>query len=111
MAQVEELLHRRTDLSTFLVHFTRDDREVAARDRLLSILLAGELRRGRPMGMAAGSSRELQHTDSRFYETQRVSCFTDTPLEHAWMMCQDIQGRQLNFRPYGIAFTKTWGRT
>jgi hypothetical protein len=41
MATIEELLHRRTDLSTFLVHFTRDygTPEVPARENLLSILL------------------------------------------------------------------------
>jgi hypothetical protein len=36
---VEELLHRRTDLSTFLVHLTRSDEGWAARDRLLNILM------------------------------------------------------------------------
>jgi hypothetical protein len=40
MPTIEELLQRRTDLSTFVVHFTRDQgRDASARDNLLNILL------------------------------------------------------------------------
>jgi hypothetical protein len=43
-------------------------------------------------------------------DTQRVVCFTETSLEHAWMMCSQIQGRSIQFNGYGIAFTKAWAR-
>lgn len=44
MARIEDLLHRRTDLSTFLVHFTRTKEGEAARLRLLRILGERRLR-------------------------------------------------------------------
>lgn len=110
MARIEDLLHRRTDLSTFLVHFTRDDQAISARTRLLSIVIQGALRKGRALGMAARPVEFLKGTQPAFYESQRVVCFTETPLEHAWMMCESIDGRAISFSPYGLAFTKTWGR-
>jgi len=107
---IEDLLHRRTDLSTFLVHLTRTDHNGQARDRLFSILMNGMLQLGRPMGMAAGPAVERQEAQPEFYMSQQVICFTETPLEHAWMMCEDIANRQVQFEPYGIAVTRTWGR-
>ena len=45
--QIEDLLHRRTDLSTFVVHFTRDSETgKTSKDNLLSILKAGKLKTG-----------------------------------------------------------------
>ena len=41
----------------------------------------------------------------------RVVCFSETPLEHVWMMCEEIEGRSNGFSPYGVAFTKAWART
>ena len=47
--QIEELLHRRTDLSTFVVHFTRDSETgKTSKDNLLSILKAGKLKAQTP---------------------------------------------------------------
>jgi hypothetical protein len=108
---IEELLHRRTDLSTFLVHLCRTtDDGVSARDHLLGILVACELRRGQPLGLAAHLAAQHEHDQPAFYESQRVVCFTETPLEHTWMMCTQIDNRQISFQPYGLAFTKTWAR-
>jgi hypothetical protein len=106
VAKIEQLLHRRTDLSTFLVHLTRSDGDVPAREQLMDILIELRLRAGEPRGMAS----ELSKSHQDVYESQRVVCFTETPLEHAWMMCEQIDGRQVKLEPYGIAVTKTWGR-
>lgn len=59
--QIEDLLHRRTDLSTFVVHFTRNsDGEPTSKDNLLSILKTGKLKArdvyGSP-GRSTASSR------------------------------------------------------
>lgn len=43
-------------------------------------------------------------------DTQQTVCFTETPLEHAWMMCRPIAGRRFKFNGYGLAFTKTFAR-
>lgn len=104
--QIETLLHRRTDLSTFLVHLSRTSNGVAARDRLLSILGSRQITAGGPFGMGA----ELASRHESIAHTQRVVCFTETPLEHVWMQCREVEGRQMKFEPYGLAVTRTWGR-
>ncbi len=111
MAEIEELLQRRTDLSTFVVHFTRDYEDLSARIRLLLILMDGRIRAGRVMGMAAAQATQQKQSHAAFYESQQVVCFTETPLEHAWMMCSTIEARQMSFAPYGLAFTRSWART
>jgi hypothetical protein len=109
--RIEDLLHRRTDLSTFLVHLTRETADANgaiqhARDNLLSIIAGTTLEARTPMG-AGGSYFQ---TDPNFADTQRTVCFTETPLEHVWMMCREIEFREVTFQPYGLAFTKTWAR-
>lgn len=106
--RIEDLLHRRTDLSTFLVHFTRDgDDGTASRDNLLSILKACKLQARGTFGMAGHLAGEFPEVA----DTQRAVCFTETPLEHAWMMCRPIAGRSIQFNGYGLAFTKTFARS
>jgi hypothetical protein len=108
---IEELLERRTDLSTFLVHLTRDtDDGISAREHLLRILVDCTLLRGAPMGAAAMLAERHGSNQPDFRNTQRVVCFTESPLEHTWMMCANIEARRMRFAPYGVAFTKTWGR-
>lgn len=106
MASIEQLLHRRTDLSTFLVHLTRDNSTAAARENLLSIADQLTIEARTPLGPAAHLEPYLAGTMA----TQKVVCFTETPLEHAWMMIEDIEGRSLRFAPYGVVFTKTTAR-
>jgi hypothetical protein len=104
MPAIESLLHRRTDLSTFLVHFTRDTLtpSAAARDNLLTILRDRRLEARSSFGMA----KELAERFPAVAATQNTVSFTETPLEHAWMMCSDIEGRRIRFNGYGLAFTK-----
>lgn len=109
MPSIEELLHRRTDLSTFLVHFTRetDAAPGSARDKLLNILRTRRLQARSAYGMAT----ELAARFPEVAATQKVVCFTETPLEHAWMMCQEIdERRRVQFDGHGVAFTKTFAR-
>lgn len=109
MTSIESLLHRRTDLSTFVVHFTRDTTTgevTTAYDNLMNILWFGKLEARTIYGMA----KDLAERIPEVAETQRSVCFTETPLEHAWMMCADIEGRGIKFSGYGVAFTKTFAR-
>ncbi|MCW2902088.1 MAG: hypothetical protein JWO67_4353 [Streptosporangiaceae bacterium] len=105
MATIESLLHRRADLSTFVVHFTRDTSD-SAYSNLGNILWQGRLEARNVYGMAKGLAARVPEVAS----TQRAVCFTETPLEHAWMMCSDIEGRDVRFNGYGVAFTKTFAR-
>lgn len=107
MATIEALLNRRTDLSTFVVHLTRDSESgVSARDNLLSILEEGTIQ-GKT---AQGPARHLEVSLVNTGFTQKVVCLTETPLEHLWMMIEDIDGREIKFQPYGLATTKTSAR-
>lgn len=107
MPTIETLLHRRSDLSTFLVHFTRDSEDgTTSRENLKSILKGRVLEARKVYGMAS----TLASKHAEIADTQKAVCFTETPLEHAWMMCSDIEKRQVRFDGYGIAFTKTYAR-
>ena len=104
---IEALLHRRPDLSTFIVHFTRDYENGRAEDNLLSILTQGCLEARTVFGMA----KKLASESKVVADTQRTVCFTETPLEHAWMMTQEIEERRdMKFNGYGLAFTKAFAR-
>jgi hypothetical protein len=103
---IEALLQRRTDLSTFLVHLTRDTTKYTARENLVRLLEAGEIRARTAFGMATEFDEQLKDTAA----TQRVVCFSETPLEHTWMMVREIAGRKHQFQPYGLVFTKSYAR-
>lgn len=106
MPTIEALLQRRTDLSTFLVHLTRASVGTSARGNLLSMAQENYLRARCAYGPAARLESYLAGTSA----TQKVVCFSETPLEHTWMMLQQIDGRAVQFEPYGLAITKTTAR-
>lgn len=43
-------------------------------------------------------------------DTQRVVCFSETPLEHVYSLFADIENRTYRLQPYGLAFTKMVAR-
>ncbi|WP_197078130.1 hypothetical protein, partial [Gordonia sihwensis] len=103
MTTIEEMLHRRNDLSTFIVHFTKQDPAGATGlDQLKSIVTSQQLE----ARTAYGAAKESTHAES-----QKVVCFTETPLEHTWTMLADLQEkRATRFEPFGLAFTKSYAR-
>lgn len=107
MAKIEDLLHRRTDLSTFLVHLTRSYGGASARDNLVSMAKTWKIEARNPLGPA----RDHEDVLGPAGVTQNVVCFTETPLEHIWMMLKTIDGRSMQFQPDGLATTKTAGRS
>lgn len=110
MPEIEELLHRRSDLSTFLVHLTRAGGTSTARQNLISMI------GGDDDGVSAIQARS-PYGPARDYDkylglvaTQKAVCFTETPLEHIWMMLEDIERRTVNFEPWGLVTTKAAAR-
>jgi hypothetical protein len=103
--EIGELLHRRSDLSTYLVHLTKSYEGKSPLDNLVSIMDSKCLQARTAYGMGAGFEDEAD-----FLETQKVVCFSETPLEHVWMMCEEIVGRDLSLGPCGLAVSKVWGR-
>jgi hypothetical protein len=104
---LKEILNRRSDLSTFLVHLTRDFKGKSADDRLASILRDRKLEAKSIYGLLRDRRSDL--TDAA-KDAQKVVCFTETPLEYAYLMMQKIDGREYEFGPYGVAITKKMGR-
>jgi hypothetical protein len=103
---IREVLNRRTDLSTFVVHLTRDSEGRTARQALDSIISGRMLRARTPMGWA----KEQDDPKDPKKQTQRVVCFSETPLEHIYSLVTDIEGRAIRLQPYGLAFTKLVAR-
>lgn len=110
---IAEVLNRRTDLSTFVVHLTRDHEGQSAKDRLLAIVGEQRLRLGdSPRGWAVGVRNEQGALvlNEQQRTTQRAICFSETPLEHIYAMFANIANRDVNLRPYGLALTKMVAR-
>ena len=104
--QITELLGRRTDLSTFLVHLTRDNGRRSAKQNLFNIIETNTLEARTPFGAAVDPLNAANlSTDS-----QRCVCFTETPLEHVSLLAKEIDGRDIEFKPYGVAITRKQGR-
>lgn len=105
-AEIQGILARRSDLSTFVVHLTRDDNGESAKDRLKSIVKSWKIKARNPYGSAVGKLGEKKvKTDS-----QKCVCFTETPLEYLHLLLGEIKGRKYQFGPYGVAITKKLAR-
>ena len=103
---IREILARRSDLSTFLVHFTRrgDDGQ-SARRNLRQILQQRTIEARTPFGPAV---KLLSGQDLR---SQRCVSFSETPLEHLHCLTQKIPDRRISLSCYGLAFAKMNART
>lgn len=101
-----EILNRRSDLSTFLVHLTRDSEGASARQNLCSII-EGRCLEARSI---FGHLRKRLEESGTSIDSQKCVCFTETPLEFAHMLVAEIENRRFRFEPYGIAITKRVGR-
>jgi len=110
---IEELLHRRSDLSTFVIHWTRESEDATpARDNLLNILETRTLEARNPMGAARRPIQDKLQGSVReeALHSQKVVCFTEAPLEQAWSFVCNIKYRNIQLAPFGLAFTKTAAR-
>lgn len=105
---IREILSRRTDLSTFVVHLTRDrDQEWPAKKCLMKIVEDTVLIAKTPMGWAA--DQDVPGDSAK--HTQRVVSFSETPLEHIDLLVADISGRQVRLQPWGLVITKMTARS
>ena len=104
---IRELVAQRSDLSTFLVHLTRDSESgVVAGAALKSIISSGLLE----ARSVYGHARNRLQKGGWETMSQRCVCFTETPLEYTHLLLADIDNRDVHFKPYGIAITKRVGR-
>ncbi|BCF86655.1 hypothetical protein RQCS_62000 (plasmid) [Rhodococcus qingshengii] len=97
------------------MHFTRGGSNEEAKANLLSILDDEEIKAVSDFGMAK-PFWEDELTDEIKKQlrsegfSQKVACFTETPLEHCGMIVKDIQGRSCKFTSFGVVFDKNIAR-
>jgi len=105
---ISQLLRKRADLSSFVVHFTRKGEDgIAPGKNLRSILRDNTIEARSAFGPAIS---RLEGKRSRDLKSQKCVSFSETPLEHLDCLTSDISGRRFSFSPYGLAFTKTTAR-
>jgi hypothetical protein len=106
--KITDVLARRTDLSTFLVHLTRTTADgQSAKQNLISIIEENVIEARSPFGAAV----DLLDAAGQSTATQRCACFTETPLEHVSLLTHTLdEPRDIKFEPYGIAITRKQGR-
>lgn len=105
--EIEHLLNRRSDLSTFLVHLTKDSPGKSAKDNLVSILESGKIEARSSKGWGSTGRAKLPQP---CLDLMKVVCFSETPLEHIYSLYQPIRGRDVNLASYGLAFARETAR-
>lgn len=112
----KDLIARRSDLSTFIVHLTRDEENgETAIEHLKSIIRDLTIEARNMYGAARARFNDLKDEEgvvitSADEESQKVVCFTETPLQYLHLMMKKIDGRKFKFGPYGIGVTKSVAR-
>ena len=103
---VREVVARRGDLGTFVVHMARDREDVLAKEALKKIIEGKQITATSPFGHA------VKRLESKSLSTnsQKAVCFTETPLEYVYLLLNEISGRQVALKPYGVAITKKVAR-
>jgi hypothetical protein len=105
--QIEDLLARRNDLSTFIVHLTRKtDDGNSAQQNAQSILRNRKIEARTAFGPAASKLKEV----GRNAGSQKCVSFSETPLEHLYCLCQKIPKRRFRLSRFGLAFAKMKAR-
>ena len=104
--KIENAIARRSDLSTFIVHLTRDYKGAIAKNNLIAIIGKRCIEARNKLGHAK------QELEKGFLsaDSQKTVCFTETPLEYIYLLCENIEDREVQYQHYGIAFTKRVAR-
>jgi len=103
-----DLLRKRSDLSGFVVHFTRRGSDAISPEKnLKSILKTQTIEARTPFGAA---TRLLESKKKRDLGSQKCVSFSETPLEHLDCFTQPVPNRSICLSPYGLAFAKMTAR-
>ena len=102
--KITELLARRTDLSSFIVHFTRKGNDnQTPKQNLRNILKQRVIEARTPFGPAAQLLPIKRRLDIK---SQNCVSFSETPLEHLHCLTRRLADRRVTLSAYGLAFTK-----
>lgn len=95
-------LKDRTDISDFIIHFTRDNNGISALDNLINILNEMKIK---AYGHHCLFNKSLNKQSDDIRQKFNVACFTETPLQNL-KSTFSMQNKQKHFKPYGIVFEK-----
>src|SRR5258706_13210636 len=101
MISPEYATARRTDLSSFLVHLTRDDQH-SAKQNLIKILKSKTINALNHHCLFQKSLNTRPKNAAKF----RVVCFTEAPLAELNYLTQQMYKRSKQLSPYGLVFRK-----
>lgn len=104
--KIVDLIAKRSDLSTFLVHLIKGSSLAEAKETLSKILQDKCIKAFTAFG--AAKDRVITPNASK---SQYVVCFSETPLEYISLLTETLDERRgCQFQPYGIAIPKKMGR-
>lgn len=130
----DQVIQKRGDLSQFLIHLTRTGVLTVRKDvhphltqdvivnrtafeRLKNLLTAKKIMALSPFGyfqhkVPITYPNDYTHNSNSKVDRSwlKAACFTETPLDHIYIQTQDIEGRDLHFEPYGLAFKEEFIR-
>jgi hypothetical protein len=107
MTNIREILSRRYDLSTFIVHLTRDFDGKIAEENLRSILKSKTVKARTPMGIARYWVKEHSNAEA----SQKAVSFSEAPLDQLWSFIQELDPpRKVQFSKFGIVFPRLVAR-
>lgn len=104
----EKPVSNRDDLSRFVIHLTRDDKNTfsngaSARDNLIAILKTRRILASRPHSIY---NKKINSLEKEKRDLFNVACFTEAPLTQLHLLVGQIPGRNIKLAPYGLVFRK-----
>jgi len=105
---LEVFLDKKTDFSYLLVHLTRSNGPLSAREILCTMLDERTLRAYNPFFVYKNDLEkpESAHLKEKF----RAVCFTETPIDQIGALLQPLEGRYNQPESYGLVFRKKYIR-
>jgi hypothetical protein len=108
--QSTEAIAGREDVSRFVIHLTRNDKEdfsdgASARANFLKIMTDQKIRALQPHCLF---NKKLDGLAESVVKAFQVTCLTEVPLNQLHLLVRDIPGRRIKLEPYGFCFTKNF---
>ena len=106
---ISHALKGRDDISQFVVHLTRDDREHFTKGGQIALKNFAKILLEKRIGAFRAHCHfnpQLTKLDEAIQAKFHVACFTETPLNMLHLLVQDIPGRSIRLEPYGVCFKK-----
>ncbi|MCD6401292.1 MAG: hypothetical protein J7L73_05115 [Anaerolineales bacterium] len=97
------MIDKRSDLSRYLVHLTRDYNSKSACDNLINILKTKRIEARNYHCLFSPKIRTMT-ISGKLKSSFKTVCFTETPLNQIKNLVSDIPKRNIKLQPYGIVF-------